>query len=135
MARKKALVIGVPVALVVTLYILLVTLWGVPAVTIVNDSGDNIGFMNCKDWREFESGETLELRPNGPCSVYRLEGSFQTYLDCLFFPEETFVSDAEVRVSSLDGTVSQPDCADGESYDHYAPASKAIKKVIDWVTP
>jgi hypothetical protein len=123
------------IALVVVLYSLLTTAWGVPEVRVVNNLEYDVGFRSCKSWRELGRGKATDLRPNGPCSVYRLEGSLQTYLGCLSFPERAFTRDKEVFVGDFDDSLSQEDCARGESYDDYAPASKAMHRILDWITP
>lgn len=135
--KRRTLAVGIgattTVVVAVVIFALLGTVWGVPEVRVVNDLNHDVGLRNCKDWQRIRQGTPTTLRPYGPCSVYRVNGDLIGYLGCLYFPDSAFTKDEPLLVSKLDERVSQPDCADGESYLKYSANRKAMKEVRDWI--
>jgi len=128
-------IVGAVLVPLIVLWALLITVWGVPKVAIQNDLASDVGFRNCRDWHKISKGKVSGLRPLGPCSVYSVKGHLISYLGCLYFPDEAFTDGEMVRVSSLHPGVSQPDCAGGEDYERFAPATNARSRVVEWLTP
>lgn len=130
---RKPFLICALLASVTTLW-LMGSVWGIPAVTMQNDLGHDMGLRNCREWHKISSDESAKLRPFQPCSVYRVDGRYITYLGCLHFPDDAFTNREPIALSTLDREVLQSDCARGEGYHRFAPWREGLTRATTQLT-
>jgi hypothetical protein len=102
-------------------------------VHIRNDSALGVSLFSCDgDVKTINSGQTRDLTPIGPCTVFGTRGD---YLGCLRIPPGAFGGDEVIHVSETDRSTSSKQCPYSEDYKRYTRVGKFWAKVGNVLMP